>query len=285
MDGSSPSAWRPEPEPQNDLERQLPRMAGDPALHGRMFRMLWDAELTILMPDHPEMRDGFEVGNGSTITFVNYADAEGPFVPVFTSEAAADHAVQKLSPKPWPLLATSVAEVIFRALTGGDAPRVIINPGLSTCIVLTPEAVARLVAGDFTHRTAGTGEKTSMSVMPVPADQIPATLRDGIRDFCAKRRVPIGVYVFHPFDPATRQPDATQFSIVLWLRHANDDFYNDFSLLVGRLIPEGCQSMIGVVTPEDESALVYLQTCTPLWPVLPEWIGRPEANQPQQFTD
>jgi len=76
-------------------------MAADPAQHGRMFRMLWAAELTILMPDHPEMRDGFEVSNGSTLTFMNFADKDGPFIPVFTSEAAADYAVQKLGPKPW----------------------------------------------------------------------------------------------------------------------------------------------------------------------------------------
>ena len=40
------------------------------------------------MPDHPEMRDGFEVSNGSTLTFMNFPDADGPFIPVFTSEAA-----------------------------------------------------------------------------------------------------------------------------------------------------------------------------------------------------
>lgn len=76
-------------------------MAEDPALHGRMFRMLWDAELTILMPDHPETRDGFEVSDGSTFSFMNYGDKDGPFIPVFTSEAAADYAVQKLGPKHW----------------------------------------------------------------------------------------------------------------------------------------------------------------------------------------
>lgn len=76
-------------------------MAADPAQHGRMFRMLWAAELTIRMPDHPEMRDGFEVSKGSTLTFMNYADKDGPFIPVFTSEAAADYSVQKLGPKHW----------------------------------------------------------------------------------------------------------------------------------------------------------------------------------------
>ncbi len=265
MDSHSSSSWRPEPEPQNDLERQLPRLAADPALHGRMFRLLWASELTILMPDHPEMRDGFEVGNGSTITFLNFEDGEGIFIPVFTSEAAADYAVQQCAPKPWPLMATTAAEVIFRALASGPH-RVIINPGLAQRLVLKPEAIAALVAGDFTHKKAGTGERTKLQIIPVPAERLPAPLRDGIRAFCAQRRVPIGVYVFHPFDSETAQSDSSTYNFIVWLRHENDDFYNDFRLLVSKLIPDSCETICAAVTSEDQAALTYLQSCTPLWP-------------------
>lgn len=266
MNPDTPS-WRPEPDPQNALERLMRKAAEDHSLDGQMFRLLWSSELSILIPDHPEMRGGFEVGNGSTITFITYADKDGPFIPVFTSEAAADYAVQKLSPKPWPAIATTQAEVIFRTLASGDT-RVIVNPGLSARLVLAPEGVAALVAGEFTAKSPGEAQK--MRVKPVPADKVPAKLRQGIRTFCAQRRVPIGVYIFHPFDEATGQWDESEFRIIVWLRHQNDHFYNDFHLLVGKLCPERYGCSIGVVTSDkDEASLAYLQTCTPLWPVMP----------------
>jgi hypothetical protein len=48
-------AFRPEPPPQNDLERLMRKAADDPALHGRMWHMLSESELYMFIPDHPEM--------------------------------------------------------------------------------------------------------------------------------------------------------------------------------------------------------------------------------------
>ena len=234
MNFDTPS-WHPEPEPQNALERLMRKAADDHSLDGQMFRLLWSSELSVPIPDHPEIRGGFKVGNGSVITFTTYHDKDGPFIPVFTSEAAADYAVQRLAPKPWPAIATTQAEVIFRALAAMNI-RVIINAGLSARIRLAPEGVAALVAGEFTHNRASKREK--MRLRPVPADKVPAKLRQAIRVFCAQRRVPIAVYVFHPIDGATGECDESEFRVVSWLRHENDDFYNDFGLLIGKLLPD-----------------------------------------------
>ena len=269
MDANSPSSWRPEPGPQNALERQLPKMAADPALHGQMFRMLWEAELTILIPDHPEVRGEMQVGNGDTLTFMTYQDSEGRFIPVFTSEAAADYAIQKLFPKPWPGKATTAAKVIFRTLNNGINTRVVINPGLSTFLTLPPDGIASLVTGEFTRKKAGDGEKKSARYRPLPAERLPEKLCQGIRDFCDQRRVPIGVYVFNPFDPEMGDIDVSEIHILLWLRHENGDFFNDFSLMIGRLTPDHLTIEIGVITPDNEAGIAYLKTCTPLWPVMP----------------
>lgn len=87
--------------------------------------------------------------------------------------------------------------------------------------------------------------------------------------FCAKRRVPIGVYVFRSMDRGTGEYPANALTIILWLRETDSDFYNDFSLMVGRVKPLTLEIDCGVMTPDDVSGVTLLQTCTPLWPVMP----------------
>ena len=171
--------------------------------------------------------------------------------------------------RPEPEPQNALERLMRRSAQASDKKtRVIINPGLSAQMVLQPEGVAALVAGEYTDRTPGKREE--MRVMPVPADKVPAKLRQGIRVFCARRRVPIGVYVFHPFDETTAQWDTAEFRFVLWLRHGNDHFYNDFSLLVGKLLPEHCRASVAILTSEQDAAnLGYIQTCTPIWPAMP----------------
>lgn len=55
---------------------------------------------------------------------------------------------------------------------------------------------------------------------------------------------------------------------VLWLRDADNDFYNDFGLLVAKLVPKPVNSSTAVVTTDGAGNLDYLQQCTPLWPVV-----------------
>jgi hypothetical protein len=43
----------------------IDKASDDPALQGKMFRMLWASEVFTFMPDHPEMRGEFALKNGA----------------------------------------------------------------------------------------------------------------------------------------------------------------------------------------------------------------------------
>jgi len=135
---------------------------------------------------------------------------------------------------------------------------------------LKPEAVAALVKGEFTHSRVETGNKRKeeVTLLGVPDEKVPMKLRQAIRVFCAQRRVPIGVYVFHQMDPATGQYPGNDLRVILWLRDANNDFYNDFCLMAQRLTPRHLDFYCAVVTSDDAPTIAFLQQNQPLWPLL-----------------
>ena len=104
------SNWRPEPPPQNELERLMRKAADDPGQHGKMFRLLWEAELFLFAPDHPEMRGEYALQNGDQITFLTFQHAQGPYALVCTSEAAADYLGEQ-APEPKPAMMGMPGEV------------------------------------------------------------------------------------------------------------------------------------------------------------------------------
>ena len=271
MNDSPDKDWRPAPEPQNELERLIKRAAGDPSLQGRMFRLLMKAELSIYVPYHPELIGDFARSTDDGLVFCRYSDAKGEFVPVFTSEAAATYEVRNLrqTGEEEPLVATLPAKVLLAFLNDGTTNVRVMAAG-GGLIRLQPEAVASLVAGDFTgERLIGEGssDPAPITLRAVPAEKVPAKLRQGIRVFCAQRRVPIGVYLFHPLDPQTGEEVGNDLRLIVWLRHPDPIFYNDFSLMIGKLVPPHLQMLCAAVTSEDQRTIAFLQNQTPLWPL------------------
>ncbi len=229
-----------------------------------MFRMLWEEELFAFIPDHPEMRGEFEIQNGDSLTLQRFADKEGDFCPICTSDAVADYIGEQL-PKPLPAIAAVKGEVLFRLLNDGQTTVRVQGPK-GVRVVLKPEAVAEIVSGELRHNKGNGGETRRTTLHPVPVQKVPSKLREGIRVFCAKRRVPIGVYVFHPEDPETGTVVETDWRIVVWLRSNDTDFYNDFALMVKRLTPHSDTVYCTVITDNTE-AVAFLQGRTPLWPI------------------
>jgi hypothetical protein len=68
-----------EPPPQNDLERLIRASAENPGLLGKLYRMLWAAELFAFIPDHPEMHGTHALENGDSFTFRVFWAREGVF--------------------------------------------------------------------------------------------------------------------------------------------------------------------------------------------------------------
>lgn len=265
----------PEPPPQNALERLLQR-ASDPAVHGQMFRTLLEGDLFIFVPYHPEMVGEMTRSVDDGLTWVTTQDEEGPFTPIFTSEAAARHHRHRLPHGPGTpriTIAQLPARILLGFLNNGTTTALLLCCG-QAMLRLKPEAIASLVKGEFTERTPHANrddgsEPETTHVIALQPEQVPKKLREGVRVFCAQRRVPIAVYALRAVGP-DKQPIDNAIRLVLWLRSTDNPFYNDFSLMAGRLVPDNLEIMTGIVTAEDEATLAFLQKQTPLWPVVPK---------------
>ena len=262
------SSWQPEPEPQNELERLIKLAVEDPSLQGKMFRKLMEAELCIYVPAHPELVGEHTRNVDDGFIWCTYGDAQGPFAAVFTSEAAARYDLRNV-PEPKPMIGALPADVLFGFLNDGHTTVRVMAAGGGT-IRLQPEAVASLVKGELTHSRPDGSEKEQVTLMPVPEEKIPMKLKQAIRVFCAKRRVPIGVYVFHQRDPVTGLYPCDDLRVILWLRSADNDFYNDFCLMAEKLTPSRFSFYCAVVTSEEADSVAFLQPYKPLWPILKE---------------
>lgn len=264
----SESSSYPEPPPQNELERLLAKAASDPVLHGPLFRMLWEAELFTFIPDHPEMHGEFPLENGDGFVFCKYPHADGPFMAVFTSDAAADWAGAQIPP-PAPAIAGMPGEALFRMANDGTT-WVRVNHGMPGTITLDPAGVAALVRGEFTRRhPGGGGAKEVLTLDNALPVEFPAAFLEPIHRFCAQRLGGIGVYAFYVGQEKGSAIDFNDVRLVLWLRESDDHFYNDFAVMVGKIAPPYLRVTCHGVTagnPEHAGTLAFLHRCTPLWP-------------------
>ncbi|MEQ1751866.1 MAG: SseB family protein [Prosthecobacter sp.] len=274
MSHSPHEDWRPEPEepePQNALERLIQQAAEDPSVQGKMFRLMMESDLYVYVPPHPELIGEHTRRTDEGFIWCTYKDEEGAFAAVFTSQACASYELRNLknSKEPRPMICELPGDVLFGFLNNGQTTVRVMASGGGT-IKMKPDAVASLVAGKFTHNRVSDGDegKESVALYPVPDEKVPAKLRQAIRVFCAQRRVPIGVYVFHQVDTATGTVPGNDLRVILWLRGADNDFYNDFCLMAQKLTPMHLEFFCAVVTSEDTQAVAFLQKQKPLWPIL-----------------
>lgn len=271
MDEELSAQWRPEPEPCNALERLLQKAATDPAMHGRMMRALWDAELHTLIEYHPELAGStMQLSNGSPMPrFVLVQDGTDTFIPVFSSEAVAEYCITKNTKNKGPHAVASMPGEAFFIMMAQLKHDVILNAGMKHRLLLKPEAIADLVSGEMRHSRPSQRPGESTQLFGIETASLPADFRDGIRRFCDHTPVPIAVYFFVTSDPATGQPDFNKWRLILRLRSEDNDFYNDLCLLAGKLLPPDIELATGVVT-DDEDSLAFLSKNTPLWPVIEE---------------
>jgi hypothetical protein len=264
--------WRPEPPPQNELERLIKQAAEEPAVQGRMFRLLMKAALCVYVPYHPELEGEHTRTTDEGFVWCTYADANGAFAAVFTSMAAAEYEMRNVRKAggPKPMICEMPADVLFAFFNDGKTTVRVMAAGGGT-IRMQPQAVASLVAGKFTGEHAQkveAGEIEAVTLHPVPEEKIPLKLRQAIRVFCARRRVPIGVYVFHQANAKTGEVPGNDLRVILWLRQPDAIFYNDFCLMAQKLTPRYLEFYCASITSEDKHTVAFLQRQTPLWPLL-----------------
>lgn len=254
------------PDPK-EVERLMKLAVENPSLQGPMFRALLAARLWVPVPAHPELEGDHERRADAPLTMKACKDAEGTFIPIFTTHEEAEHRLAKLQ-GPLPMVAELPARVLIAHLRAAGT-EVRVYGGNEVCITLRPDAVEMLAKGEFTESSPNTGgEAEKTSLMPLAAEQMPSKLRQAIRVFCAQRQGAMAVYAFNLQDEATGAVDELDIRIIVRLRDNAGHFYNDFQLMVHKTVPKPYSVLVGAARMEDTAGMAFLERCTPLWPIL-----------------
>jgi len=254
----------PEYDP-SELERLLRLGAGNVAAHGPMFRELMAARVWFFVPPHPEMVSHMR-DETAPLTWCSFQDAQGTFVPVFTSLRAAEQRAVMMKGNE-PMMAEIPARVLLAHLNSAKCTVLVVASNGAT-IRLPPEALEELVSGRLTETIPGGGVREKMTLQPVRPDELPAVIVDAITEFCEQRQGAISVHVFHPKDEASCSVNRCELRIIVRLRDNAGHFYNDFCLMVEQTVPKGFTRAVGAVEPDDEAGMEFLARCTPVWPVV-----------------
>src|SRR5436309_7974820 len=88
--------WMNNSAPANELDRAIMAVQRSKAGLPELYRQLAAGELWFLIPYHPEIEgDLLELKNGSPLPFASLTDQHGEVVPLFSSEARVEEALEK----------------------------------------------------------------------------------------------------------------------------------------------------------------------------------------------
>jgi hypothetical protein len=257
------------PEGRNPLERMILKGVKDPSFHGEMFRLMLESPLFLIVPvtllDTNALEKELKV-TAEAMNWCVYSDDKGPFVPVFSSFELAMASLSRQE-RPVELAVIEMeAREMFSMLVGGGEPVRIIAPG-GAMLMLQLNALAGLLAGEFTELRPTSGEKKLLMLHPIVTESLPPDFVKRIRKFCDQRRVPIGVYAFLADDPETDEIQPDLIHLMVWLRSEENSFYNDFSMMAVKSAP-GYEVVTIGVTPGMTDLVEFLHGQSPVWPVL-----------------
>lgn len=264
MSEEEPPDLGPVTDPQ-ELERVMLLAAKDVALHGPFFRLLMEARVWIFVPAHPEMVSHSQ-DQTEPITWKEYGDAQGRFAPVFTTGEAAEQRAEKLPP-PVPMMMELPARMLFAHLQNAGSTALLCASHGAT-FRLPPEVLGSLFRGEWTEAQPDRTRGEKVRLRPVPPEELPAELREAIREFCTQRQGAIQVNVFNPIDPEKETYKPHDLRVFVRLRDQSGHFYNDFRLMASRVAPKPYEVSIGVANEDDEEGMAFIQRCTPVWPVI-----------------
>jgi hypothetical protein len=159
------------------------------------------------------------------------------------------------------------AAALFKIANNGELC-VRINHGLHATVTMEPAGVAALVRGEFTRLRPGGGPSETLTLVDALAVELPAPLVDAVRRFCDERREALGVYAFFVGSDTSSAIDFEDLRLVVWLRAADTDFYNDLAVMVGKVTPAWLRATCSGVTSDRPETVEFLQIRTPLWPVV-----------------
>jgi|GEM_PF-3467421 hypothetical protein len=241
-------------EPQNDLERAyadahlgLPETVA-------YFKELREAILMFLMPYHPGIEGVMQVGNGNTLTFTIWNIAGEDMIPVFTSSARVQEALEAAGK--WEEkngVGEMLGQELLHVISMQPNPlKVVMNPGCSTgSRVMDAKMIASIVDGSALQLpTPGELALNGLCMSLPTSSSQPARLREPLSKFFSGCPEVKAAWLFNEEEPA--KPYENVYVLGLCIEGGDaEELKREASLAIeGACLPEW-GSRVFLMDPKD----------------------------------
>lgn len=188
--------------PANKLEEVLVAACTDPSARPEFYRLLFESELFVLTPDAPAQEGRRTLAAAETISFVNLAGPNGPYLPIFTSQQRLQECVNQIG-QTYGFLALT-GKNLFRLLAQNPSAAVL-NPGAAYGKELTAEEVKRIADGTVARSEHRVVQKDTQVLIGQPS-KYPTELVAALQKLFAKNSSVHAAYLAQIHDPSTGEP-------------------------------------------------------------------------------
>lgn len=174
----------------NDLDRAIIAMGRSQAALPELMRQLTEGELWFLTPYHPEIEgEEIEVTRGMNMPFSTFQDAEGPHVPMYSSQERLDEALAGSGLPVEKFLAAAMPALQALGMLGGMELRAALNKGCRTTgELMLPPNMMRALANGTAFSPTEDPESVEMEVAMVDPADYPTELIQAAFEILRKHR-------------------------------------------------------------------------------------------------
>ena len=188
--------------PVNKLEETLVAASTDASARPEFYRLLLESDVFLLTPDAPAQEGRKTLQTAETVSFVHLQNANGPFLPIFTSQHRLQECVNQMG-----------QTYGFLALRGQDLfpllaqrPSVaILNPGAQYGKELTAEEIKRIADGSIVRNEKRVVQQATQVLIGQPA-KYPTELVAALQKLFPKNPSIHAAYLAQIHDPSTGEP-------------------------------------------------------------------------------
>jgi hypothetical protein len=261
-------------EPQNDLERAFQDAHLGLPETVAYFRELRESILLFLMPYQPGCERITQVGNGSTLTFTLWKIAGEDMIPVFTSSARMEEALQAADK--WHEkngVGEMLGQELLHVISMLPNPRkVVINPDCASgSRTMDTKMVASIMDGSALHLPTPGELAMNGLVISLPA-RLPAGLKEPLAKFLSSCPEVKAAWLFHEENPA--KPFEQVYVVGLVVAGGDpEEVKRETMLAMEGACPPGWGSRVFLMDPKDPGL-------TEIMAAVPPFHATPDFQRP-----
>lgn len=220
--------------PTNELDRALMALVKSKSALPQFLRELGTGELWFVTPFHPEIIGvQMELESGMRSPFMELTDAEGPYVPLFSSFERLQESLRANRVPEDSVAAASMEAVLVLDVLGKMELRGMINMGCKTgAIYLPPEMMRDVADGSALEPLEPTGETISRVMSVIDPAYYPTDLLQPVFEILRQHRNFRAAWVLVESDPNAPESDEWHYQFAIHMDPPDVAVLHEFNLVL-----------------------------------------------------